>query len=257
MKCEDVHRELGPYLDSELSADLSFEIGEHIQNCRACSERLYSEKKIEKYLQSLIRKESAEDRRIWDNALEKATGIGPKSRKLRMGYMAVAASLILAVGFGVWFVALQHHEMDLARSVAKIYLDYLVNEQLPAMETRNIHELENFFSDRVDFPSGFARDLPEGYLLTGGKTCFLDGVLATFWMIRKDTKVLSLFSFARKQLTAFPEAAALADSKAGRFHCQVGNLEFFTLVEEQRVISGIGDINADELEKLILYMAGQ
>ncbi len=256
MKCEEVHRELGPYLDSELSADLSFEIGEHIQNCQACSDRLHSEKKIEKRLQSVILKESREDQRIWDNAVKKVTGIGPKSRKLSYGYIAAAASLILVVGFSVWYVAFQHHEMDLARSVAQSYLDYLGNGQQPALETRDIQKLENFFSERVDFPSGFARDFPEGYILTGGKTCFLDGVLSTFWMVRKGTRVLSIFSFSRDQLTAFPEAE-LAVSEAGRFHCRVGNLEFFTLVDRQRVISGIGDMNADELERLILHLAGR
>jgi len=257
MRCEEVHRELGPYLDSELSPDLSFEIGEHIQNCRACSERLHSEKKIEKHLQSVILKEDREDLRIWDNAVEKVTGVGQRFRKLRIGYIAAAAALILAVGFSAWHLALQHHELDLARFVAQGHEDYLENRQKPAVETQDPRELGRYFSERLGFPVGFTREFPRGYTLTGGRTCFLHGVPAAFWMARKGDALLSIFSFARHQLAIFPDAAKRSAAESGRLHCQVGDLEFFALVDGEQVISAIGNLRADELEGVILHLAGK
>lgn len=256
MKCEEVHRHLGLYLDSELSNDLSFLIAEHIQSCPSCLERFHSEQKIEKHLRSVLCQDGPEDLQIWDNALAKVTGIRPKLRKHWFGYIAAAACLLLALGLGTWFTTFRHHEMDLASSVAQCHLEYLGNRLGPAIETRDIQRLERFFSERMEFPTSFVRDFPSGYILTGGKTCFLDKVPAVFWMVRKGNVALSIFSFARDQLLVFPDATKLAAAKDGRFHCKVGDFEFFTLVDQKRVISAVGEVSGEELETLLLHLAG-
>ena len=56
MKCHEVHKLIGPYLDSELDAKTSFDIEEHLQSCDDCADLVEAERRLDERIFSVLRR---------------------------------------------------------------------------------------------------------------------------------------------------------------------------------------------------------
>lgn len=97
MTCREAHGLLMAWLDSELDARATSEIGEHLAACGACRARFEGEERVERGIRNLLLAERMPEG-VWERL---QGGLRPAHFRY-VPWFAAAAAILLAVGIAVW-----------------------------------------------------------------------------------------------------------------------------------------------------------
>jgi anti-sigma factor RsiW len=203
MKCEDVRRYVGPYLDSELDPKTSFEIARHLEACPDCKGRVEAEGRLERAVARELARPQAGDDALWERALARARA----SRPRRWRRAGLASGGLAAAGVLAWLLAFGGN--GLAADLRKDYWKYARGDSPLELSSADPREVEAFFKDRMGL--SVPVPVPAGWELRGGRKCSLRGIPTAFLLYRLRDRDVTAYVFPGDHLDRFREARALHD----------------------------------------------
>lgn len=170
MTCQETRALLMTYLDSELDARSTAEVGEHLAACEACNARFAAEEKLERRTRDALSQESMPEA-AWGRLQARL------NRNPRVGWrwVAVAASLLLVAGLA--FRAWQKPQPSgLLGQMISVHQDFLAHRIRPEIESSSPEPLEKFLAGHVE---GSFR-VPRGGSLMGHSVTLIGARRETF-----------------------------------------------------------------------------
>jgi anti-sigma factor RsiW len=258
MRCHEVRKFWGPYLDSELDARTSFEIEQHLEACPDCARVFDAEKELDERIFATLRA-GEKTNKLWAGI---ETEVAAPRLAQRLVHFARtrkrAVFALLAVGLGVLAFALWPRErtLDLAVAVAHDHTKYVTGAMQPQFDALPSLELLNQTSGRLD-AAAFAK-LPAApdFRSQGKRLCHLSGVPVAWTLARVGQLPVSVVVLRRAELDRFPQVQerlqaghAVVCSRSGRF-------QFAARVVGEHVVCAIAATSRERLEDLVRTVPG-
>lgn len=198
MICEKTRELLPLYVDGELDFVRHLEIERHVQECQACAERLGTLQDLHNALQDpnlYCRAPSGLRQRV------QSTLQTPRSSRtfpaLARGWVALAASVVLAAGMGTWIIVrtltLPSADQQIAQAVFSSHVRSLMPGHGPDVISSDRHKVKPWFAGKLHF-SPPVKDLADhGFPLVGGSLDYLDDHEAAVLTYHRRQHVINLF----------------------------------------------------------------
>jgi anti-sigma factor RsiW len=240
MKCDEARPLLGAYIDAELPEPERAEVREHLALCADCGPEAAA---IER-LRAEIRRAAPSYRappalRAQIRAALRRETAGVPAAARRLGSLAYAASLLLAVAIGsggTWLISGERQESRVADEIFDSHLRSLLAQHLTDVQSSDRHTVKPWFAGRTDLsPPGV--DLgAAGFPLIGGRLDLIAGKPVPALVYRAGKHVINVFV-----LPARPGSLAETVSRRGYTlrHWTAGDLGYWA----------VSDAGADEFAK--------
>lgn len=215
MTCDDIRKFLGPFLDSELDARTSYELGIHLNGCASCRERVERERRLEAEVASAAGRDDTTPE-MWARAMAK---LPPRRRWwpwAAAGALVVAAALLAAP-----------RRPDLLRTALADHGELLQGRFAPDVATPDAERASAYLRDRVPVAASLPANAPD-CLLVGVRLCFFHGEPVGLVIYRLQGETASLFLVPNAELPRFAHADRGTLSDHGLFAtlCPVEGAEF-------------------------------
>ncbi len=204
MNCQDVRRFLGPFLDDELDARTSYELGLHLNGCAACRERVEAERRLEGEISSAVRRDET-TQEMWERALG---GLAPR-RSPRWPWAAAAAVL---VGLAAWWAVPQRP--DLVHVAVEDHRELLAGRFGPDVATADAEAAAGYVREKTSV----AATLPgaaDGRSVVGARLCFFHGAPVGLVIYKLRGEMASLFLIPDVEMSRFRGTQAGTESDTG------------------------------------------
>ena len=253
MKCQEVHKFIGPYLDSELDAKTSFDIEEHLQTCDDCARLVESERRCDERIFSVLgRVEKTPE--LWRQleARIAAPSFWQRLRRRRrftvVSLAGAMAALALLFSSWVWW---RGHPLDLAVVVEQDHREFLAGKFQPDFTGTPPESVVARSGGRLDSAAFVKRPALAGFRTEGSRLCQLSGVPAAWTLGRYRDVPVSLIVLKRTELEHFPEVRqrlesgeAVVCNRRGRFH-------FAARLVGDHVVCVMAETSMQALEELV------
>ena len=197
MTCDEICNLLPLYIDGELDFVRHLEIERHVQDCAACAQQLTREQDLHSAFADPLLYQRA------PVALRERirSSLRPSRRRLAplavTGRVAMAASVLLAIGLGAWLivrgVSPAAGDRQLAQAVVSSHIRSLMPGHAPDVVSTDRHTVKPWFAGKLKF-SPPVKDLAEhGFPLTGGSLDYIDGHEAAALIYKRQKHVINLF----------------------------------------------------------------
>jgi anti-sigma factor RsiW len=250
MKCADLRRYLGLYLDSELSPETTADLLRHVETCSACAATLHAEQNLEQRIRASLRKPQPGDDEAWQGAVAGLPRSGRRWRPVAAG----AAVIAIAATVLVWNA--RHRELDLAAELARHHVKYVGGHAPLGVETKDLAVASGYLRDNLDFACEPRSALPAGLQLVGARRCYLEGSPAAFYFFHRGAAVVTVAVCPLSDLARFPVAAERLN-REGQVHCRVDGMEFVVIRDSERAVTAVGAIDPAELAAIARAFASR
>ena len=172
MKCPEARKLVRLYLDSELDAKATQEVGQHLESCAECAELFAAEERIENRLVEVLRRGRLSTS-VWESV---EAQINPARRfaglKLRWALAATVALAFIATVM-VWRVS---RPLDLAAAVEHCHSAYVQRLTSPEFSGAVPDEIARQFGDRLDVAAFSFRPASATFSSQGARYCHVGDV---------------------------------------------------------------------------------
>ncbi len=227
MKCQEIHKLIGPYLDSELDAKTSLDIEEHLQTCDGCAGLAEAERRCDERIFSVLRR-GEKTPELWQRLEARVAAPSFLHRLWHRPRFALAslagAMAAFALLLFVWFWW-RGHPIDLAVVVEQDHREFLAGKFQPDFTGAPPESVVAASGGRLDSAAFVKRPALPGFRSEGSRLCHLSGVPAAWTLGRYRDVPVSLIVLKRTELEHFPEfqqrlaaGEAVVCSRRGRFH---------------------------------------
>ncbi len=216
MTCDDVRKFLGPFLDSELDARTSYELGLHLNDCASCRDRVERERRLEAELASAAGRDDTTPE-MWNRALGR---LQPKRR----WWPWAAAALLLAAGSAALLLPARP---DLLRTAIADHGELLEGRFAPDVATPDGDRAAAYLRERVPVAAVLPANAPD-CLLVGVRLCFFHGHPVGLVIYSLHEGSASLFLVPNSEMPSFDHAEGGTLQEHGLFAmlCPVEGAEF-------------------------------
>ena len=253
MKCHEVHRLIGPYLDYELDAKTSFDIAEHLQSCDDCAGLVEAERRLDERIVSVLRR-GEKTPELWRQLEVRiaAPSIWQRlSRRPRLTTVSLAgamAAFTLALSIWFWW---RGHPLDLAVVAEQDHREFLAGSFQPNFTGAPPASVVATFGGRLDAAAFGKRPAVAGFRSEGSRLCHLSGVPTAWTLGRYQDVTVSLIVLKQSELEHFPQfrrrlesGEPIVCSRRGRFH-------FAARLVGDHVVCAVAAISMQALEELV------
>jgi anti-sigma factor RsiW len=236
VNCREVGRLLDAYVDNELTLSESAEIGEHVEDCADCHQRLADLESLGRLIRSL-------PTHIAPGRLRAALTARPARRRVAPRALAVAvaaaAVMIASIGAGLAVRAVRSRQTvgdSVAEAVISSHVRALMGEHLLDVPTSDQHTVKPWFLGRLDFSPPVTDLGAAGYPLVGGRLDYVAGRPVAAVVYKRRQHTINLFIWP----AAVPDASIEAGSIRGFQvrHWVRGRMTFWA----------VSDLNDQELD---------
>lgn len=198
MQCDEVRPRIDAYLDGELAVSERGQLREHLAGCPDCGPELAALERLRdgiRHSAPVYRAPEALRQRI-RVALRREAALEMPARSRTAGWLAYAASLLLAVaiGSGGTFVMLGERQEDrVAAEIIDSHLRSLLGAHLTDVASSNQHTVKPWFAGRSDVSPPAVDLSAEGFPLVGGRLDVVQGKPVPALVYKRRDHVINLF----------------------------------------------------------------
>jgi anti-sigma factor RsiW len=243
MKCTSSENLLELYLDGELAARESVEMGEHIDGCSACAGQYRRLEHIRNdiRMQGPYAPPAGLEQRV-RAALRKAARGKTQPSWLLRNWLAVAASALLFVSIAWNTALLRSHSSArdlLAQEVLSSHLRSLVGTHLVDIPSSDQHTVKPWFNGKLNFSPDVKDFARQGFPLVGGRMEYLD-----------DRPVAALIYQRRQHLINLFMWPAASSSSSGYSVMKRRGYNLVSWTQDGMTCWLVSDVQTGELEQL-------
>jgi len=227
MKCQEIHKLIGPYLDSELDAKTSFDIEQHLQTCDDCALLVEAERRRGERIISVLRhgEKTPELWRQLETLVAAPTFWQRLRRRPRFAVVSLAVAMAALALLGSVWIWWRGDPLDLAVLVEHDHREFLAGKFQPDFTGTPPESIVAASSGRLDSAAFGTWPALSGFRTEGSRLCHLSGVPAAWTLGRYRDVPVSLIVLKRTELDHFPEVRqrlesgeAVVCSRRGRYH---------------------------------------
>ncbi len=247
MNCPEARKLLHLYLDSELDARSTQDVGRHLEACAECAELFAAEARIERRMIEVLRR-GRRNASLWE---EVEARIRPPRRfagwKLRR---AIAAGLALALLAGV-ILWRGSRPLDLAEAVAHCHSAYAQRLTAPEFSGEVPEAIARQLGERLDVAAFSFRPSAPAFRSQGARFCRLDDVPVALILGEVLDKPVSLVVFKRSELKHFPNTRRRLESGEPIVCGRAGRFQFASRLVNDHVVCVVSEMPRRRLEELL------
>ena len=247
MKCPESRKLVRLYLDSELDAKVTQEVGQHLESCAECAGIFAAEERIENRVVEILRR-GRRSASIWESVEAK---IKPPRRFAGFGLrwaVAGGVALALVTTVIVWRVS---RPLDLAAAVEHCHNAYVQRLTSPEFTGSVPDEIARQFGDRLDVAAFSFRPASAKFSAQGARYCHVGDVPVALILGNFQGKPVSLIVLKRSELEHFPKTKRRLESGDPIVCGRAGRFQFASRLINGHVVCIVGDTPRPELEELL------
>ena len=245
MKCAEVRKFVRLYFDSELDAEHSFEVEQHLESCAECAGLFEAEKKFDVRLSKFLRAGQATPA-LWEKIEARIEPQFAMAKALWL--LALAASLIVAVSI-IFFA--RSRPLDLANAVEECHSAYVHQITTPEFSGTVPSKIAQQFGDRLDTEAFNYRPSEPAFTSSGARLCHVEGVPVALILGHCADTPVSMIVFKKSELDHFPQTKRKLESGDPIACSRSGKFQFAARVVDDHVVCVVGDEPRPALEDLL------
>ncbi len=249
MNCTQARQHWHLFHDSEGDAELHLQINEHLEQCPECARWFTQQSALEETVAHSLKDGMEPTSSLWDrieDGLEPPQPVRTR-RWLLFGsaFFALAASLLIAVGVGLW-----SPQSDLASLSVALHDKLASGREDPKFVSTSHLEIEDYLKQHVSFPVRCPPREDAGFSARGGGTCKLANDSVAYVVGQVDGEEVSLFILSRDSLAHFPEQRERL-LREGTHHRREGGLDILMTQFDQNIVLVVGRVPTEKLNRLL------
>src|SRR5258707_204877 len=246
MKCGEVRKFVGLYLDSELDAKQSFEVEQHLESCAECAGLFQAEKKFDERLGRFLRHGQL-TRPFWKK-IEALIARRPFAKVKILWPLTLAASLVIAAGT---VLVARSRPLDLANAVEECHSAYVHQITTPEFSGAVPTKIAQQFGGRLDTAAFDYRPSEPGFTSSGARLGHVGGVPVALILGHCAETPVSLIVFRKSELDHFPQTKRKLESGDPIACSRSGRYQFAARFIDDHVVCIVGDRPRPVLEDLL------
>lgn len=253
MNCHEARQHWELYFDSEGDPDLHLEINAHLEECPDCAKWFFQQNRFEQLLTDKVRATGGPDDEMWKKILQES-GVTPSTSRRWAGlpFLLIAASVLLVVTATLLLSSSRQgaQSPDLAQMTADYHQQLVVGQANVEFASSSDVDVERYLRARVTFPVRCPPRKDAGFAVRGTRIRQIAGADAACIFGSVDGVPVSIFVFAREDLTNFPRQARLLEHESPH-QCREGDFEMIVANIDRNTVLVIGATQTDKLRRVL------
>ncbi len=247
MKCHKARNLVWLYLDSEIDAQTSLEVEQHLESCPECTRLFEAEKKTEKRIVAALC-HGQRTPNLWRDVEAQIVPVRRFPRLTPVWKLATAMVAVVLVSLLLWP---RERPLDMASSAEKCHRAYVEHFVSAEFTGPLPDELARKMNGRLDAAAFSYIPSQATFNYEGARVDHISGVPAALILGHSKGIPVSLLVFNKSELKYFPMTQQRLEAGTPVVCADVGRYHFAVRLLNDHVICAIGEVSMAQLEDLV------